>query len=100
MNVDSSALLAILGMALVTALTRVSGLWVASLIPRSGPAAAALKALPPAVLTSVIAPMVFLTGPAETLAAALTLFLAFRCPMLVTVALGVASVVVLRTIGG
>ena len=99
MSMDSMTLLAILAMALVTALTRLSGLWIASLIPRSGPAAAALKAVPPAVLTSVITPMVFLTGPAETLAAILTLFLAFRCPVLVTVAAGVAAVVALRFLG-
>lgn len=96
MTVDPTTVLAIVAMALVTAATRVSGLWIAGLIPRKGPAAAALKALPAAVLMSVIAPTVFLTGPAEAIAAGLTLFLAFRLPLLVTVVAGVAAVVVLR----
>ncbi len=98
MNLDPMTLLAIAGMALVTVATRVSGLWIAGLIPRTGPAAAALRALPAAVLMSVIAPMVFLTGPAETLAAVLTMILAFRLPLLATVVAGVATVVLARAI--
>ena len=47
---------------------------------------------------SVIAPMVFLTGPAETLAAVLTMILAFRLPLLATVVAGVAFVVLARAI--
>ena len=100
MTIDPMTLLAIVAMAVVTAGTRVSGLWIASLVPRSGPAAAALRALPAAVLMSVIAPTVFLTGPAESIAAGLTLFLAFRLPLLVTVLAGMAAVVALRAMLG
>jgi uncharacterized membrane protein len=45
---------------------------------------------------AVIAPMVLATGPAETVAAAITLIAGLRLPLLVAVAIGVASVVALR----
>ncbi len=100
MSLDSQAVLAILAMALATYLTRVGGLWLLKLANVKGRTRAALDAVPPAVLMAVIAPTVFATGPAETIASGITLAAAFRLPLLAAVAIGVASVVVLRMLLG
>jgi uncharacterized membrane protein len=60
---------------------------------------AAFEALPPAILMAVIAPTILATGIAETLAAATTAASALlRLPMMATVLIGMASVVILRMI--
>ncbi len=91
-------LLTILGMAVATYLTRISG----DLIMRRrtlGPrTAAALNAVPPAVLTAVIAPSVLAAGPPEAIAGLITAASAFRLPLLVTIAVGVGSLTVLRAL--
>jgi uncharacterized membrane protein len=98
MSLDMTTLLAIIAMAVVTYFTRVAGLYVADRLVLTGRAKAAFDAIPPAVLVSVIAPTALTTGWAEALAAAITAFVAFRLPLLATIAVGVASVVVLRNI--
>jgi uncharacterized membrane protein len=96
MTLDAATLAAIAGMALVTYLNRVSGLLLVRFVDVRGRTKAALDALPAAILMAVIAPMVLATGPAETAAAAITLIAGLRLPLLVAVAIGVASVVALR----
>ncbi|HZH51345.1 MAG TPA: AzlD domain-containing protein [Microvirga sp.] len=96
MNIDTTTLLAILAMATVTYVTRIAGLFVADRLVLTGRAKAAFDAIPPAVLVAVIAPTALTTGWAEAIAAAITAIAAFRLPLLATVAVGVASVVVLR----
>lgn len=98
MTVAPATLLAIVAMAAVTWATRVAGLWLVRYVPLTGRGAAALEAVPAAVLMSVIAPMVFMTGPAETIASALTLAAAFRLPLMAAVVVGVAAVVALRMV--
>lgn len=100
MNVQPENLLAILTMAIATYTVRVSGLWIADRLPQGGRARAALDALPPAVLSAVIAPIALATGPAETAAALITAVAAFRLPLIAAVAIGVGSVVVLRALIG
>ncbi len=100
MSLDPQTILAILAMAVATYLTRVAGLWLLALANVKGRTRAALDAVPPAVLMAVIAPTVFATGLAETIAAGITLLAAFRLPLLVAVAIGVASVVALRMLLG
>lgn len=100
MSIDTATLAAIIGMAVVTWGTRVAGLWLMRFVPAGGRGAAALEAVPAAVLMSVIAPMVFMTGTAETIAAAITLLAAFRLPLLVAVLIGVGAVVALRMVTG
>jgi len=100
MTVDPASLAAIAAMAVVTWATRVAGLWFVRFVPLSGRGAAALEAVPAAVLMSVIAPMVFMTGPAEALAAALTMLAAFRLPLIAAVVIGVGAVVMLRMVLG
>lgn len=98
MSLDTTTLLAIIAMAVVTYITRIAGLFVADRLVLTGRAKAAFDAIPPAVLVSVIAPTALTTGWAEAIAAAITAIAAFRLPLLATVAVGVASVVVLRNV--
>jgi len=96
MSVEMSNLLAIVGMALATWATRLAGLGLLGLVGRNRVLVSALDAVPVAVLTAVIAPSIVNGGPATTIAAAVTVIAAIRLPLLATVIIGVASVVVLR----
>ena len=98
MNLDTTTLIAILAMAAVTYFTRIAGLFVADRLVLTGRAKAAFDAIPPAVLVAVIAPTALTTGWAEAIAAAITAVVAFRLPLLGTVAVGVVAVVVLRNL--
>lgn len=92
-----SVVLAIVGMGLATYATRLSGFYLLRGLNVSGRMKAALDALPPAVLMAVIAPVILATGPAESLAAAITAVAGFlRLPLAVTILIGIASVVLLR----
>jgi uncharacterized membrane protein len=96
MNVSASTILAIVGMAVVTYATRIGGLFFAAKLQFRGKAKAAFDEIPAAVLVSVIAPAVLTTGPAETVAALITVFAARRLPLIAVVVVGVIAVVVLR----
>ena len=97
MSLDPAILLAIIGMALATYATRVSGPYLMRGVTVKGRLKAALDAMPPAILMAVIAPTVLTTGIAETIAAAITAMAAFmRLPFIVTILIGVISVVLLR----
>lgn len=99
MTVHLTTLLAIIGMALATYATRVSGLLLMRHVNVKGRTKAAFDALPPAILMAVIAPTILATGVAETIAAGITALSAFfRLPMIVTVLIGMASVVLLRMV--
>ena len=95
----TATLLAIVGMALATYATRASGLYLMRGVTVKGRLKAALDALPPAILMAVIAPTILTTGIAETIAAAITAASAFmRAPLVVTILIGVVSVVLLRIV--
>lgn len=100
MRIDPATLLAIFGMAVVTYLTRVSGLYLAGRLRLEGRARAAFDAAPLAVLTAVIAPMALATGWRETVAVAVTAIAATRLPLMATILVGVAVVVALRALAG
>jgi uncharacterized membrane protein len=94
---SNSLYFAIIGMALATYATRLAGYWLLQGRNISGRLKAALEAVPPAILTAVIAPAVFLQGPAGMIGGAVTLSVAMlRAPLLVTIAAGVGSVAFLR----
>jgi uncharacterized membrane protein len=99
MTVDLATFVAILAMAAATVITRLSGLVLIRHVSLEGSRRKAIESIPPAVLMAVVAPTAFATGIAETLACAVTAFAALRLPMLVSVALGVASVAILRALG-
>jgi uncharacterized membrane protein len=89
--------LAVLGMAVATYGTRLAGYWLLQGRAITGRWKAALEAVPPAILTAVIAPTVFMQGMAEMIAGALTLAAAmFRLPLLVVICIGIGSVALLR----
>lgn len=99
MSDDLPTVATILAMAAATYLTRVGGLYLMRGVNVKGRLKAALDALPPAVLMALIAPTVLSTGPAETLAAAITAGAAIlRLPMMAVVAIGVGTVVALRAV--
>ena len=88
-----SWLVVILGMAVATYATRISGLLLMRGVVVKGRMKAALDAMPPSVLMAVITPTVLMTGKAETIAAIITAIAAmFRLPLLATIVIGVASV--------
>jgi uncharacterized membrane protein len=95
-SLDPTTLAAIVAMAVVTYATRVAGLIFADRLALKGRAKAAFEAIPPAVLVAVIAPMALATGWRETIAAAITAVAASRLPLLATIAVGVAAIVLLR----
>jgi len=95
-SLDATTLAAIVAMAVVTYATRVAGLIFAERLVLKGRVKAAFEAIPPAVLVAVIAPMALATGWRETVAAAITAGAATRLPLLATIAVGVAAIVLLR----
>ncbi|HEY8565573.1 MAG TPA: AzlD domain-containing protein [Beijerinckiaceae bacterium] len=99
MRLDPAVLAAILAMAAVTYATRIAGIALAGRLSLSPRAQAAFDAIPPAVLTAVIAPTALATGWAETIAAAVTIVAATRLPLLAVVAVGVVAIVALRQAG-
>lgn len=100
MSVDLNTLTAILAMAVATVATRIGGLVLIRYVAIGEGQKRALEAIPPAVLMAVIAPTAFVTGPAETIAAAATALAAMRLPLLASVAFGVVSVALLRLLLG
>lgn len=97
MMVEPRHLAAIAAMALATYATRIGGLYLLRFLSVKGRVKAALDALPPAILVAVITPTILTTGPAETIAAGITLAVALaRAPLLVSIAAGVVSVIALR----
>jgi uncharacterized membrane protein len=100
MKLHGVTVLTIVLMGLVTYVLRIAGLFLAGRFRLEGRTKAAFDAIPPAVLTAVIAPALLATGPAESLAGAVTILAAFRLPLLGTVAVGVVSVVLLRFLFG
>lgn len=95
---DPTHVVTILGMAVITLILRTIGYWFVRRHPLTGRLAAALDAVPVAVLTAVVTPMALTTGIAESLAALLTILAAWRLPALVAIALGVIGVVGLRSL--
>jgi branched chain amino acid efflux pump len=100
MRVDPLMLATFLGMLAVTYGARIGGYLLVRRRPIEGRLKGTLEAVPIAVLAAIIAPAVFATGPAESLAALATLLLAWRLPMVVAVVGGVAAVVLLRSVLG
>lgn len=96
MNLD--ILTAILAMAAATLATRFAGLIVPAGFARRGRLKAAFQAMPIAVLAAIIAPAVLATGWPETIAAALTVAVAWHMPLIAAVVTGVVASAVLRAV--
>jgi uncharacterized membrane protein len=100
MTVDPMVLATILGMAAVTYAARIGGYVLVRRLPVRGRFKAGLEAVPAAILTAIIAPVVLAAGPADGLAALVTVLMAARLPMLVAVAGGVGVAILLRGLIG
>lgn len=99
LSLSFPVLVTIAGMAIVTLATRWGGYLLAQRMVFEGRLKAALEATPAAILTAIVTPLVITEGPAEALAAAVTLIAAWRFPTLVAIALGVGTVVLFRELG-
>lgn len=91
------SILTIGGMALVTYLSRAAGLAVMSRLSISGRLERFMKAIPGAILASIVAPSALAAGPAEAAATLATAVVAWRYANLpLAMAIGVAVVLALR----
>jgi len=100
MNLDLQLVLTILGMGAVTYASRIGGYLLLRRLPVEGRVKAGLEAVPIAILTAIIAPAALAAGPADALAAVITLLLALRFPVLVSMIGGIGSAVLLRWLLG
>ncbi len=96
MHNDTLALITILGMALVTYITRAGGFWLMGLVTPSPRIEAWLRQIPGAVLMAIIAPTALASSFAETLAALATALVAQN--VLVAMLIGVGTVSLLRLV--
>ncbi|EGB13672.1 branched-chain amino acid transport [Pseudodesulfovibrio mercurii] len=95
MGTDS--LIAILGMAAVTYLTRIAGPWLVRLVQGNQRVEACLSRLPGSILAALLAPLVFAVGTAEAVASGVTLVFALRFRnMPLSLVAGVGSLILLR----
>ena len=101
MLTSPEALVAILGMALVTFAVKAGGLLLANRLPREGFAAAWLRHIPGAVLASLVAPALVTGNAAEAVAALATtaVFLLTR-NLFAAMAAGVLTVYLARMLLG
>lgn len=92
MQISPTALLTILGMALVTYATRVGGLWLMGRVTPSPRVDAWLRNIPGAVLVAIVTPAALSNGPADALAAVATALIAVRTRnLLLAITLGVIA---------
>lgn len=100
MTASRSALLAILGMAAATYLTRVAGPLLARYLPRSPRFEAWLRAIPGTILIAIAAPAAINGGRVGVAAALVTVLVAIRTRgFLPAVIAGAAAVALLRLAG-
>ncbi|MDF9745546.1 AzlD family protein [Natrinema salsiterrestre] len=90
----------ILAMTLVTALTKVGGLWLLRRIEVSERFEAGLSVLPGAIVIAILAPELAAGGPAEWSAAGIVVVVMWRTEsILLSLCGGVGAVVLFRAIG-
>ena len=96
---QTSSMLTILGMALVTYATRAGGLWLMGRVRPSPRVEKWLRYIPDAVLISIVAPIVAASGPAELLAVLATVVVGVRTGnVLLTMLIGVGVVWAVRNL--
>ncbi len=96
---QTSSMLTILGMALVTYATRAGGLWLMDRVKPSPRVEKWLRHIPGAVLISIVAPIVAESGLAELLAMLVTVVVGVRTKnVLLTMLTGVGVVFAMRNL--
>ncbi len=97
MRIELQTLLTIFGMALVTYLTRVGGLWLMNRVTLSGRVERGLSNLPGAVMISIVAPALLSSGWIGLVAGLLTALVARRTGnLLLAMLTGVGCVLIYR----
>lgn len=97
MQTSSAALIAIVGMAVVTYATRASGLWLMTRMPASPRFERWLRAVPGAILAALIAPAMVDGGRLAALAVLIAMIVVARTgSVLAATLLGVGAVVLVR----
>jgi uncharacterized membrane protein len=97
MQISIEALVAILGMALVTYGTRVGGFWLLGRVAISKQIEVWLRYIPGCVLMAIVAPAVLSSGPAGAVATVTTVLAAVRFGNLpVAMVVGVATLLLVR----
>lgn len=99
MTLDPNTFFTILAMMAATVATRLGGLLLVNHFNLTPRLKKALGVVPPAVLMAVVTPTAFASGPAETMACAITAVAALRLSLLPAAGLGILSVALLRGIG-
>lgn len=95
----AETVLVILGMGLITYLTRAGGVWMMHRIQPSPFLEAWMRHLPGAVLVAIAAPAALTQGPADALAALAAAGVAIRTrSMMLTIIVGIVAVMLLRRI--
>jgi len=98
-NDSTLTLLTIAGMAAITLVTRIVGLWLMELVPTSKRLEVWLEYLPGTILAALVASIVISGGIADSIAALLTGLTAWKTKnLLISLIVGVFSVWLLRTI--
>ncbi|PIR21205.1 MAG: branched-chain amino acid transport [Deltaproteobacteria bacterium CG11_big_fil_rev_8_21_14_0_20_47_16] len=97
MDANSQAYLTILGMAVITYLTRVTGLFLTNRIRMTPRTEIILKSLPGTIVVSIVAPALLTAGLAEIIAGTFTGLVAWKTRnLLFALLVGVLSVWALR----
>ncbi|HEX2910775.1 MAG TPA: AzlD domain-containing protein [Chloroflexia bacterium] len=101
MQISLETFVTILGMAIVTYATRVSGYWLMDRFTLSRRVEAWLSYIPGAVLVALVAPGILTGGPAEIIATLFTALIAIRTGnILPAMVVGVITVWLLRNVAG
>lgn len=99
LSLDPLVVGVIVGMAVVTFVTKTGGLWVLSRIDVSDRLEAGISVLPGAIVVAILAPELADGGPPEWIAAGVTAVVMWRTGnILLTLCVGIAAVVVLRSV--
>lgn len=99
MQISLISFLTILGMGIVTYLTRIGGLWLMKYVRLSERLKNCMHALPGTILVALVAPAVFTTSIANACAALLTLIVAVKThSVLLAMFIGLITVLTLRSL--
>lgn len=99
MNIDPLILITIIGMAIATYFTRAGGFWLMGRFSPSKRLERGLRAVPAAIMISIVAPSVITRGLPEIMAAVTTGIVAWRTNNpLVAMVIGVLTVIIMRQV--
>lgn len=101
MSIDPLVGLTILGMALITYATRVTGLWMMGRVQPTPRVAAWMRHIPGAILVALVTPAVLTGNLADAVAGLATVLVAWRTRnLLLAMVVGIVVVAALRAIQG